>query len=154
MNNSCLNSFNISSVFSVWLIISSTVSCFSILLLFDLVTASMILFSKNSPALWTLSLEAVFRTSSLVFNNYFFILSCRWWKSKSFNIFSCSWFYRILPHCQTRRMCHFYLLVSNVKLNLSSISNSLPFWSVNIMMISSSHALYVFKNPKFTWLNI
>ena len=48
--------------------------------------------------------------------------------SFDFNVFSCSWFYRI--------SLHFYLLISNVKLTLSSILNSLPFWSVNVIIIS------------------
>ena len=52
-NNSCLNSFNISSLFSGGIIISLAASCFTILLPFDLVTASTILSSKNSPALRT-----------------------------------------------------------------------------------------------------
>ena len=63
--------FNISSHFSGGMIISSTGSCLTILSSFDLVTVSSILFPKNSPALWTTFLEAVFEESSLVFNNCF-----------------------------------------------------------------------------------
>ena len=37
---------------------------------FDGVTASEILFPKNSPALWTTFLEAVFKESIPVSNNY------------------------------------------------------------------------------------
>ena len=48
----------------------------------------------------------------------------------SFNKFSWSWFYRISPD--------FYLLISNVKLTLSCISNDVPFLSVNVMIISSN----------------
>ena len=32
-------------------------------------------------------------------------------------------------------------LISNVKLNLSSISNGLPFWLVNVIIISSNSVL-------------
>ena len=88
--------FNISSLFSVGITISSTGSFFSILSLFDLVTASAILFPMNGPALWTIYLEA----SS--------------------------------P-----------LLISIIKLILSSISKSLRFWSVNAMIILSKSVLYV-----------
>ena len=52
---------------------SSKDSCFSILSLFDLVTASAILFHKISPALWTTFLEAIFKESSLVSNNCFLL---------------------------------------------------------------------------------
>ena len=57
--NTCLNSFNISFPFSGGIIISSTGSCFTILSSYELVTATAILFPKNSPALWTTFLEAV-----------------------------------------------------------------------------------------------
>ena len=53
-----LNLFNISSLFSGGIIITSTGSCFSILSSFDLVTAYEILFPKYSPALWISFLEA------------------------------------------------------------------------------------------------
>ena len=59
-NNTFLNLFNTSSVFSGGIIISSTGSCFAILSSFDLVTPSAILFPINSLALWTNFLEAVF----------------------------------------------------------------------------------------------
>ena len=59
--NTFINLFNILSLFSDGIIISSTGSCFTILSSFDLVTASAILFPKNSPALWTSCLEAVFK---------------------------------------------------------------------------------------------
>ena len=39
--------------------------------MFDLVTASAILFPINSPVLWNTFLEAVFKESGPVFNNYF-----------------------------------------------------------------------------------
>ena len=58
---------------------------------------------------------------------------CKWWKSISFKIFSCFLFYRISHH--------FYLLISSVKLTLSSISNSLSFWTVNLITISSNFSL-------------
>ena len=50
--NIFLNLFNVLSLFSGGMIISSTGSCFKILSSFDLGTASAILFPKNSPALW------------------------------------------------------------------------------------------------------
>ena len=65
--NMFLNLFNISSFFSSGIIISSTFLGFSLgLSLFDLVTASAILFHKSSSALWTTFLEAVFEESSPV----------------------------------------------------------------------------------------
>ena len=44
-----------------------------------------------------------------------------------------------------------YPLISNVKLTLSSISNFLRFWSVNVIIISSKSLLYVYqkKNKMF-----
>ena len=57
--NTFLNLFNISCLFSGGIPISST-GCFSILLSFDLVTVPVVLFRKNSRALWTTFLEAVF----------------------------------------------------------------------------------------------
>ena len=61
--------------FSSGIIISSTGSCFLILSLFDLVTASAILFPKNSHALWATFLEAVFKVSSPVSNNCLYFLT-------------------------------------------------------------------------------
>ena len=66
--NTCLNSFNISALFSGRLIISSTFIEFSlvtgfaltILSSFDLATASAIFFSKNAPVLWTTSFGSSF----------------------------------------------------------------------------------------------
>ena len=59
--NAFLSLFNISSLFFGGVIISSTFlefsSGFTILLSFDLVTASAISFPKNSPALWITFLE-------------------------------------------------------------------------------------------------
>ena len=52
-NNTCLNLFNILSLSSVGIIISSTGYYFTILSLFDRVTAPPISFPINSPALWT-----------------------------------------------------------------------------------------------------
>ena len=60
-----------SSLSSSGIIISSTGSYFSILPSFHLVTASETLFPINSPVLWTIYLEAVFRTSNPVSNNCF-----------------------------------------------------------------------------------
>ena len=56
--NNFLNFFSISSLFSGGIIISSTGSCFSILLSLDLAADSTIFFTKNSPALWTTFFEA------------------------------------------------------------------------------------------------
>ena len=56
--NIFLNLSNICSIFSSGIIILSTALCFSILLLFNVVIASVILFPKNSPGLWTKCLEA------------------------------------------------------------------------------------------------
>ena len=70
-NNTSLKSFNILSLFSCRIIISLTGSCFTILSSFDLLTASAILFPKNSPALWTTYFEAVFTASSPISNNCF-----------------------------------------------------------------------------------
>ena len=70
-NKTCLKSFNISSLCSTGIIISSTGSCFTILSSFDLVTTPAILFPINSSVLWTTFLEAVFKAYSPVSNNYF-----------------------------------------------------------------------------------
>ena len=72
-----------------------------------------------------------------VFFVFFLIFSHEWSKFLSFNIFFCSWFYRI--------SLHFYFLISNVKLTLSSICNAPPFWSVNSV-------LQLFKNTELLGL--
>ena len=116
--NTCLNSLNISSLFSGGITISSTGFVYRILLLYNLVTACAILSPKNSLVLWTTFLEEVFKESSPVSNNCFLFvrkISCKWQKSVSFKKFSCSWFYRTVHH--------FYLLIGNVKLTFPSISN-------------------------------
>ena len=69
-HNTFVNLFNISSLFSGGIIIYSTGSCFTILSSLELVTASEILFPKNSPALWTF-LEVVFQEFSPVSNKIF-----------------------------------------------------------------------------------
>ena len=51
-----------------------------------------------------------------------------------------------------RWRCYLYLLISNFKLTLSSISNSLPFWSINFMKIFSNSIIYVFSNTKLLGL--
>ena len=69
--NTCLNSLDISHLFSGGIIISSTflgclsITCFGFTILssFDLATASAIFFPENLPALWTTFLEAVFKNS-------------------------------------------------------------------------------------------
>ena len=55
-------------IFSTFFVFSSG---FTILLSFELVTASAILFPKNSPVLWPTFLEIVFKEYSPVSNNYF-----------------------------------------------------------------------------------
>ena len=129
--NTCL----IFLLFSDGIIISSTGSCFSILTLFDLATASEILFPKYSPALWT-----IFWKHLIFYRVIVFYIFSQMIKSISSNIYSCFWFYRI-SHL-------FYLLISNVKLTLSSISNGQTFWSVNAIIHSTNSVLYVFKNTK------
>ena len=74
--NTFINSFNISSLFSGWLIISSiflafsliTGFAFTILLCYNLTTVAAILFCKTSSVLWTAFLEAIFKESSHVSN--------------------------------------------------------------------------------------
>ena len=96
--NTFLNLFNVSSHFSGGIIISWTGSCFSISSLFELVrylrsstALYMHSFPINSHVLWTTFLE----TSSPVSSNRFSYFLAND-KNPSFNIFSCSWFYRIL----------------------------------------------------------
>ena len=69
--NTCLSSFNISSLFSGGIIISSTGFVFTILSSSELVNASVILFPIISPVLWTAFLEAIFKQSSQVSSNCF-----------------------------------------------------------------------------------
>ena len=47
-----------------------------------------------------------------------------------------------------------YPLISNVRLTLSSISNFLRFWSVNVIIISSKSLLYVYQKKQDAWFNI
>ena len=69
--NTCLNLFNISSLFSGGITISSTSFKFSPGTCFDFTILLVIMFPMNSPvasvALWTMFLEAVFKASSPVF---------------------------------------------------------------------------------------
>ena len=69
--NTYLNSFNVSSLFSGRIIISSTGSCFAISSSSNLVTASEILLPKNHLLYGLLFLEAVFKESSPASNNCF-----------------------------------------------------------------------------------
>ena len=68
--NACLNSFNISSIFSGRIIIYSAFLGFSSITYFRFTLLSAILFPVNLPvvlaALWTTFLEAIFRVSSPV----------------------------------------------------------------------------------------
>ena len=76
--NTCLNSFNISSLVSDGIIISSTFLEFSSITGFCFRTLSAILIIKNLPvasaALWNTFLEAVFKASNCVSNNCFLYL--------------------------------------------------------------------------------
>ena len=116
-HKTCLKSLKISSLFSGRIIISSTFlgfsSGFTILSSFDLATASVILFPINSPVLWT-----------------------TFWKHllKNLVLFPIIVYYKfpdpltyflVLDSIEISR--HFYLLISNVKLISSAISNGLPF---------------------------
>ena len=94
----------------------------------------------DSTALRSSFLKALFRSSSPVFLvasiNYFHICLIDSSRITEIHILWHSfllWFYEITWHC--------YLLINNFKLNLSSISNGLSFWSVNIMINSSNLAL-------------
>ena len=69
--NTLLNLFNILSLFSSRIIISYTGSYLTILSSSEYVTVSAILFPINSPALSITFLEAVFKESSPVSNNWF-----------------------------------------------------------------------------------
>ena len=72
--NTIPNSFNISSLFPGGIIFYSVGFVFTILLSYNLATASAILSPKNSPVLWTTFLEAVFKESGPVSNNWFLCL--------------------------------------------------------------------------------
>lgn len=101
-----------------------------------------------SPALQTSFLDSVFASSSpdfVAISNSFFLLLPRNFfandkKPHLFHVFSSFWFYKI--------GCHLYLLISNVKLILSSISNGLPFSFLNLIVMPSNSVLYVFQNAK------
>ena len=69
--NNFLNLFNIYSLFSGGIIISSTGSVSTILSSYELVTVSAILFPINSSVLWTTFVEAVVRESGPVSSNFF-----------------------------------------------------------------------------------
>ena len=89
---------------------------------FGFTNLPVILFPMNSAlvAPWTSFSERV--SKHLILEQYPIFFSNIWHKTISFDIFSCFWFYKIT--------CHFKLLISNVKLTLSFISNVLPFRSV------------------------
>ena len=123
--NTCLNLFNINSPFYGGVIISSIVPWLS--KVFES-KASAVFFPRNLPALWTTILEAFSPVSKTVF--YIFLQRI---KRHSLTRFVVLGFIRI--------SLHFYLLISNVKSTLSSISNGLPFRSVNIIIISSNSVL-------------
>ena len=94
-------------------------SSFTILSSFDLVPASPVLFLKNSPALWTTFLEVVFKESSPVFSNYFLANDKNPYLLTYFLVLASVAYRRIT---KLEKLCHFHLLIRNVKLTLSSIS--------------------------------
>ena len=80
------------------------------------------------------SIYSCFSSSSqYIFPIFVGWISREWQKSRSFDVFSRSWFYRI--------MCHLYLLTSTVNLPLASIFTGLTFWWVHIMIILSKSVL-------------
>ena len=118
------------SIFIILLLILSIFLLFSFISSIGFTILSEIFFPMNSPvaaaSLCATFLVTVFRASSHVLlavctNCFPYLLARLLPNDKNpypFGIFSHSWFYRIvrLP----------YLLISNTKLTLSSISNSLP----------------------------
>ena len=131
--NTFLSLFNISYIFFWWN------NCFFNRFLFDnfiivwLCYCICIFFPISSPSLWTTFFcKQSLQHLALYPVTVFYIFS-RMTKIHTFNIFFCFWFYRILLYS--------YLLISNVKLNLSYISNGLLFWSVNVMIVSSNSLL-------------
>ena len=126
--------FNISSLFSGDIFISS--------IFLELASVfknfSAILFPINAlvvSAVWWILFGGSFcRIKSCfcssiqnIFPIFVELISCKSQKSICFDVFSCSWFYRITHH--------FCSLISHVNLALSSISNAFPFWSVNVMIV-------------------
>ena len=129
-----LNLFNISCLFSSGIVIISIFLGFSwgftILSSFDVVNASPVLFRKTH-----LLYELLFWKHLVLYNLItVFYVFLQMIKIQIYpNIFSCSWFDRILSRS--------YLLISNVKLTSFSISNGLTFRSVNVMIVSSNSGL-------------
>ena len=76
-------------------------------------------------------LEAVVTASRPVSNNWFL-----YFLANDKNPYPLTYFF-VLGSISS----HFYLLISNVKLTLPSMSNGLPFWSVNVIIISSNSVL-------------
>ena len=87
---------------------------------FDLVTASAILFSKNSPVLWTIFLEIVFGVSSPVSNNFFQLFCYLYFLAKDNNpypetyflVFGSTEYYRIAEF-EVRVISVYYKAMSN-----------------------------------------
>ena len=78
-----------------------------------------------------------------LFSIFFRYISRKLRKFISLDIFSCSYFYRI--------MRYLYLLISNFKLTLSSISTGLSFWYVGVIIISSNSVLLCFTFSRYGW---
>ena len=137
--NTSLNSFDISSLFSGGLIISSTGFVCTIPSSYDLATASVILFHRNS-SIASAALELLFR--KLYQKTVLYICQTDFLqrtKIRTSNLFPRSWLYRTLRH--------FYLLIRNVKLTYT-ISNGILIWSVNVILILSDLVLKLFKSTK------
>ena len=128
--NNCLNSFNISCLFSSGITISSIFLELAAGKGFGFTILSAILFVSefdslvDSADLWTTFLETVLRTYSLVsvaLSNNFFPYLLNTFLANDKNQYPLTYFLVLgsIVFCKS----HFYLLISNVKLNLSSFSN-------------------------------
>ena len=119
--------------FSGRIIISSAFLIFSSITCFGFTILSAILLPINSPAtsaaLWTTFLRAVFRASSPV----------------SYYCFQ----YFLANDKNPYPLTYFLVLGSLV---YCVISDGLPFWSINVMIILSNSVLQVFKDNKLSGL--
>ena len=120
---------------------------------------SVIFFPIHSPflstVLWTTFLELDFEASSSAFIaicNYCvpYLLNRFLANGKnlypSFEICSCSWFFRTTHY--------FYLLISNEKLTLTSIHNSLPFWFSKCYDNYIKLSVISFQKHEIAWIYI
>ena len=139
--NACFNSFDIYSSFSDGKIILFITNYF----LSHKFTCCFSCFM--SYFLWKQLSEHLFMYPIIAFH----ICLTNFMKMVKFHVF-CHIFSLLILENNVLLMCYFYLLISNIKLNLPSISNSLPFWSVNVMIISSK-CYYTFSKT-LNWFNI